>query len=180
MTCRCSDCTACTSWLGRLAHDHASRLIAIARREGASPTDALDLVQDAFGTLLARPDAEQLRRRPDADGARVLGAIVRNAARNLRRRHHHARPHVELDDAVLVADDRSRPDDRVDRHRRGARLAACLTELGEVHRDVVRLRVLEELSGSDAARELGLTPGHVAVLLHRAREQLSRCMARET
>jgi len=180
MTCRCSDCSACTSWLARLARGHASRLVAVARREGVSPTDALDLVQDAFGTLLARPDAEHLRRRPDADGARVLAAIVRNAARNLRRRHHRARPHVELDDAVLVADDRARPDARIEQHRRGARLAACITELGEVHRDVVRLRVLEELSGTDVARELGLTPGHVAVLLHRAREQLSRCMARES
>jgi RNA polymerase sigma-70 factor (ECF subfamily) len=36
--------------------------------------------------------------------------------------------------------------------------------------------VLEELSGDDAARELGVTPGHVAVLLHRARKQLEACM----
>jgi RNA polymerase sigma-70 factor (ECF subfamily) len=36
--------------------------------------------------------------------------------------------------------------------------------------------VLEELSGDEAAEALGVTPGHVAVLLHRARKQLERCM----
>src|SRR5690348_12502027 len=90
----------CASWAATLARDHAGRLAAIARREGAGPADALDLVQDAFLTLLARPDAAALRARP-ADAARVLAAIVRNAARNLRRRHHRARPHVALDDAAL-------------------------------------------------------------------------------
>lgn len=57
-----------------------------------------------------------------------------------------------------------------------AQLSGCLAGLSEVHRQVVALRVLEELSGADAARALGLTPGHVAVLLHRARAQLERCM----
>ena len=46
----------------------------------------------------------------------------------------------------------------------------------DVHRHVVTLRVLEELSGDETAAELGLTAGHVAVLLHRARKQLERCM----
>jgi RNA polymerase sigma-70 factor (ECF subfamily) len=55
-------------------------------------------------------------------------------------------------------------------------LAGCLSELGDVHRQIVTLRVLEELSGEEAARALGLTPNHVAVLLHRARKQLERCM----
>jgi len=171
MACCCSD------WVTRLARDHARRLAAIARREGLGPADALDVVQDAFGTLLARPDAGALRQRPDEDGARVLAAIVRNAARNLRRRHHRARPHVELDKAVLVTDDR--PDDQIARQQRGVQLAGCLTELGDTHRDVVTLRVLEELTGDEAAAALGLTPGHVAVLLHRARKQLERCMERE-
>ena len=53
-----------------------------------------------------------------------------------------------------------------------AQLSGCLAGLPEVHRQVVAMRVLEEVSGADAARALGLTPGHVAVLLHRARKQL--------
>jgi RNA polymerase sigma-70 factor (ECF subfamily) len=41
---------------------------------------------------------------------------------------------------------------------------------------VITLRVLEELSGHEAAEALGVTPNHVNVLLHRARKELERCM----
>ena len=51
-------------------------------------------------------------------------------------------------------------------------------DLGDTHRSVVTLRILEELTGDEAASELGLTPNHVGVLLHRARKQLEQCMSR--
>lgn len=171
----CCGCSHDCDWIGGLARAHAGRLAAIARREGAGPTDALDLVQDAFHTLLRRADAAGLRDRPE-EAARLLSAIVRNAARNLRRRHHRARPHVDVDDAPLAAE-AAPADDAVDRARELAQLGSCLAELGDVQRRVVSLRVLEELSGDEAARALGLSPGHVAVLLYRARKQLERCMA---
>jgi RNA polymerase sigma-70 factor, ECF subfamily len=159
----------CTERITELARGHARWLAGIARAEGIGPSDVLDIVQDAFITLLARADAEALCARP-ADTARVLAAIVRNAARNARRRHHRARVHVEVDEAMLAAD----PEVSTGR---AAQLATCMNALGETPRQVVTLRVLEELSGADTARTLGLTPGHVAVLLHRARKDLERCMA---
>jgi len=158
----------CADWIEGLARTHAGRLAAIARREGASAADALDVVQDAFQRMLGRQD---LRGDPDA-AARTLAAMVKNGARNLRRRHHNAKPH---DDIELTSDVPS-PEDAIDRAETTAQLAGCLAALGDVHRHVVTLRVLEELSGDEAARELGVTPGHVAVLLHRARKQLERCM----
>jgi RNA polymerase sigma-70 factor (ECF subfamily) len=164
----------CTDWVAGLARDHAGRLAAIARREGATAADALDLVQDAFHTLLGRADAAALRTRP-ADAARLLGAIVRNAARNLRRRHDHARPHVDVDAAELAAATPTPADALADAVTQ-AQLVGCMAKLGDVHRHVITLRVLEELSGDEAARALGVTPGHVAVLLHRARKQLAQCM----
>lgn len=164
----------CGDWITGLARDHAGRLAGLARREGASASDALDVVQDAFHTLLGRPDIAALRTRP-ADAARLLSVIVRNAARNLRRRHHLARPHVALEDETIAAGE-PRPDDALDQAATVVQLAGCLSELGDVHRQIVTLRVLEELSGEEAARALGLTPNHVAVLLHRARKQLERCM----
>ena len=124
--------------------------------------------------MLGRPDIAALRSRPD-DAARLLAAIVRNAARNLRRRHHRARPHVELDAEPLPAAE-PRPDDALEHAATAVQLVGCLAQLGDVHRQIVTLRVLEELSGEEAARALGLTPSHVAVLLHRARKQLERCM----
>jgi RNA polymerase sigma-70 factor (ECF subfamily) len=164
----------CSDWIAGLARDHAGRLAAIARREGATAADALDLVQDAFHTLLARRDVAALRTRPD-DAARLLAAIVRNAARNLRRRHHHARPHVELDAEPLPATE-PRPDAALEHAATAVQLVGCMAQLGDIHRQIVTLRVLEELSGEEAARALGLTPNHVAVLLHRARKELERCM----
>jgi RNA polymerase sigma-70 factor (ECF subfamily) len=164
----------CGDWIAGLARDHAGRLAAIARREGVAASDALDVVQDAFHTLLGRSDITALQARP-GDAARLLAAIVRNAARNLRRRHHRARPHVELDAEPLPAAE-PRPDDALEHAATAVQLVGCLSQLGEVHRQIVTLRVLEELSSEEAARALGLTPNHVAVLLHRARKQLERCM----
>lgn len=132
------------------------------------------MVQDAFHTFLQRPEVQALRERPD-DAARLLAAIVRNAARNARRRHHRARPHVPLAEAGLAAADAG-PEQALDRAETTAQLVGCLARLGDVHRHVITLRVLEELSSEDAARALGVTPGHVAVLLHRARKQLEACM----
>jgi RNA polymerase sigma-70 factor, ECF subfamily len=169
MTCCCAD------WISQLARDHAGQLAAIARREGAGPMDSLDVVQDAFHTLLTRDDSQALRDKPD-DAARVLATIVRNAARNLRRRHHRAKPHVEVDDAGLSAREPT-PEQALEQADTQAQLVGCMAKLGDAHRHVITLRVLEELSGEEAARELGVTPGHVAVLLHRARKQLADCMA---
>ncbi len=159
----------CADWVARLARDHAGQLAAVARREGASAIDALDLVQDAFHTFLARPDSDRLRDKPD-EAARLLAVIVRNAARNHRRRHHRARPHVELEEVALAAE--QAPPDPFEHER----LGRCMARLGDIHRHVITLRVLEELSGDEAATELGVSTNHVAVLLHRARKQLADCM----
>jgi RNA polymerase sigma-70 factor, ECF subfamily len=164
----------CATWIAGLARDHASRLAAVARREGLAAADALDAVQDAFHTLLARPDAASLRDRP-AEAEHLLSAIVRNAARNARRRHHRAKPHVDVE----VASPTAPPDLALAEAETHAQLAGCMAGLAELHRSVVTMRVLEELSGDEAARALHLTAGHVAVLLHRARKQLEKCMVRQ-
>lgn len=165
----------CADWVSVLARDHAGRLAAIARREGVSATDALDVVQDAFHTLISRADSQALRDKPD-DAARVLATIVRNAARNLRRRHDHAKPHVDVDDQALTAREPT-PDEALEQATTQAQLVGCMAKLGDAHRHVITLRVLEELSGEEAAQALGVSAGHVAVLLHRARKQLEQCMS---
>jgi RNA polymerase sigma-70 factor (ECF subfamily) len=163
----------CSEWIGDLARAHARRLAAVARMEGLSGDDALDAVQDGFRTLLGRGEGGGLRERPD-EAAALLTVMVKNAARNLRRRRHRAAPHRELDDGDLI--DERRADDAMAGAATTAQLSGCLAGLPEVHRQVVAMRVLEEVSGAEAARALGLTPGHVAVLLHRARKQLEQCM----
>ena len=169
-TCDCA-------WVDALARTHARRLCAVARREGLSADDALDAVQDGFAVFLRRPDVAALHDRPD-DAGRVLAAMVRSAARNLRRRHHRSRPHVDADAVPLAADEPTSVEQLASADD-AAQLAGCVAALGATQQQVVRLRLLEEVSGAEAAAALGLLPGHVAVLLHRARAQLASCMARD-
>lgn len=56
------------------------------------------------------------------------------------------------------------------------RLRQCVASLCDVQRSVVLLRMLEERSGEDVAVALGLTRGHVDVLVHRAKGALRVCM----
>ena len=174
-------CPADTGWslgaVARLVRGHRRRLAAIAREEGLRPAEAFDAVQEAFGRLLQREDAPRLIEAPD-EAQRVLAAIVRNLARNARRLAAHARPH-DSDPALL--DGLPAPEPNVEELLGEAeerlRLQGCEASLADLQRAVVTLRMLEELDGEDVAATLGITPGHVAVLLHRAKANLAACMS---
>ncbi len=153
--------------LSALARERRA-LLAVARSEGLTAEEALECVQDALVTYLAR----------DEEGEHPLATvktIVRNAARNHRRLHRRALPHhpfddegtasVELDAELLLA----HAEDVV-------RLRMCVSSLCGVQRAVITLRLLEERSGEDVADALGLTRGHVDVLVHRAKAALRVCM----
>jgi len=56
------------------------------------------------------------------------------------------------------------------------RLRGCVQTLGDLQRVVVTLRMLDEVPGEDVARALGISAGHVAVILHRAKGNLLACM----
>jgi RNA polymerase sigma-70 factor, ECF subfamily len=163
------------AWVTELARAHSQRLAGLARREGLDTAEALDAVQEAFHTYLQLPQARQLVDSPEESRA-LLSTIVKNAARNLRKRHHRARPHVELADAAELADESPSVDELLAATEDQMQLEGCLRQLDELERRVVTLRMLEELSGADVAAQLELTPGHVAVLLHRAKKDLLRCV----
>lgn len=162
-------------WLGAIARAHTRDLVAIARSEGLAGEDAIDAVQEAFGTFLRLPQAQRLSDEPDE--ARVLlSAVVRNAARNLRRRHHRSKPHLEIEDAALEGG--PSPQEVLEHVEARVRLYGCIEELEDAQKHVLTLRMLEELSGVETAERLGLNPGHVAVLLHRAKKTLHKCILR--
>jgi len=163
-------------WVTRLVHTHRQRLYRLARREGLREDDALDCVQDAFHTFLLLPQARQLVE-SNVDSLRLLSALVRNHARNRRRRHEIARPH-ETGDATLghLADEGLPVDELIAQAQDFALMIGCLETLGKVQRAVVSLRMLDEVAGEDVAAMLGLPPTHVAVLLHRAKQSLRSCM----
>jgi RNA polymerase sigma-70 factor (ECF subfamily) len=162
------------SWVTRLVRAERPRLAAAARSEGLDNAEALDAVQDGLVTFLGLPEAGALVEN-DVDGARLLATVVRNSARNARRRHHRARPHDGDADTLPAADDTA---ERLQRAEDQLALSTCVAELAESARRVVILRLLDELSGDEVAAELGTTPGNVAVMLHRAKEKLRACLSR--
>lgn len=162
-------------WVSELAREHSAALVQAARREGLAPEDALDAAQDAFHTFLSLPYA-RLRTGNDDDARKLLVAIARNAARNMRRRHHRAVPHGDVDDASLLASDEPSADELIARAEEHARFQGCVDRLAELQRRVVTLRMLEQVSGLETARRLELRPARVAVLLHRAKKAVLACL----
>jgi RNA polymerase sigma-70 factor (ECF subfamily) len=163
-------------WVTRLVHTHRGRLYGLARREGLRQEDALDCVQDGFHTFLLLPQARQLVESND-DSIKLLSVLVRNHARNRRRRHEIARPHDSGDESLVLRSAEALPvDGLIAQAQDFALMIGCLDHLGKLQRAVVSLRMLDEVAGEDVAAMLGLSPSHVAVLLHRAKQNLRSCM----
>ena len=166
--------TGFTAWVEQLARDHTRGLTVLAAREGLSGEDAVDAVQEAFVTFLTLPQARSMASVGE-DVFGFLGVIVRNAARNARRRHHRARPHVAIEDNPQL-DDTESVDVWIDRAGEHVAVLGCVQRLVEIQRHVVTLRLLEEMSNVDVASALSIEPRYVAVLLHRAKAALQRCL----
>jgi RNA polymerase sigma-70 factor, ECF subfamily len=165
-------------WVGRLAREHRGRLAAVARGEGLSPEDAVDAVQEAFHAYLTLPSARPLVD-DDVASRRLLTTVTRNVARNRRRSHALARPHVASDEVLDgLRDEAPAADALLTGAEERLQLASCVRCLGDAQRAVVSLRMLDDVPGEDVARTLGISPGHVAVLLHRAKANLYVCMTR--
>jgi RNA polymerase sigma-70 factor (ECF subfamily) len=164
-------------WVTRLVHDHRALLASVARGEGLLAEDAFDAVQEAFRAFLVRSDAAELVAQPDA-ARKLLVALTRNLARNRRRLHAGARPHVSDASVVDQLPDTAPSSEQIlESIEQQEQLARCVGELAEAQRAVVNLRMLDEVPGEDVARMLGIAPGYVAVLLHRAKASLATCMA---
>ncbi|MFT3924055.1 MAG: sigma-70 family RNA polymerase sigma factor [Myxococcales bacterium] len=157
--------------LSLLVRAERGALSAVARAEGMSPEEALECVQEALSTFLSRPE-------PIADEHMVasLKTIVRNAARNARRKHARLKQHVPLEGPGEPVAERADVEDLVSHAEEVVRLRLCVAELCDIQRAVVTLRLLEERSGEDVAELLGVSRNYVDVLVHRARSALHVCM----
>ncbi len=161
--------------LSRVAQTERRRLAAIARKEGLTPEEAVDCIQDSLSTLLELLQSGEID--PASDPVPVLVTVVRNAARNQRRRHFLARPHSEVGAQELADLGVALPEELLARAEETVRLRACVASLCEIQRAVVTLRLLEERPGEDVAEILGVSKNYVAVLLHRAKASLKDCLA---
>ncbi|MFP2927336.1 RNA polymerase sigma factor [Pyxidicoccus sp. 3LG] len=164
------------AWVTRLVREHQRELAATAQAEGLLADDALDAVQEAFTTFLDLPHSRRLADE-HTDSLRLLTALVRNHARNRRRRHDRARPHVSEPEVLdALPDDQQDVESLLRQAEAHVMAFGCVQRLGEVQRKVVTLRLLQDHPGEQVASMLGTTPGNVAVLLHRAKRELRECM----
>ena len=164
------------AWVARLVHQHRSYLLRVVLGEGLGPEDAFDAVQEAFQTFLTLPAARALVTEEEDNAGKMLTTIARNVARNQRRRAAVARPHDSNDDVLAALTTPASVEELLAEAEDEIRLRGCVESLGDMQRMVVTLRMLDEVAGEDVARTLGVTPGHVAVLLHRAKANLLACM----
>jgi RNA polymerase sigma-70 factor (ECF subfamily) len=163
--------------LDRVVRAQRVELARLARREGLGAEDALDCVHDAFCTFLQIALRGELPGNA-AEHAPLLAGIVRNTARNKRRRHHLARVHHAIDavDTGGASGDGPSTEALVANAEECVRLRGCVSRLCKTQRTVVMMRVLEERPGEDVAATLGVTRGYVDGLLPRAKASLLVCM----
>lgn len=157
------------TWLDAAVLSYRAPLLKLAHDEGLQGEEALDVVQEAFLALVSHHAEAPPNLRAS------LHHFTRNLARNRRRRHDRARPHSP-DGLEHLAAGADSAEDRLRAAEDRADVARCVARLADVQRAVVTLRLLDEVPGDDVARMLGLSPGHVAVLLYRAKAALARCL----
>jgi RNA polymerase sigma-70 factor (ECF subfamily) len=134
---------------------------------------AQDLVQEVLVVTIERLRAGEVRQ-PDEIGSFVLGTS-RMMAGSLRKRASRRQAldarFGHLSEAVAAPDDAG-----LDRPR----LAGCLHALAERDRVVLLLTFYAERTAPQIAAALGLSPGAVRVVRHRALDRLRACMLRRS
>jgi len=127
--------------------------------------DAEDVAQEVFSRVLSRLASS-------GDGGAVIEqAYLTRAARNLLYDHWRHRDQHRAADAAYAGDPSGEPDgpeDEVLRRIEGDDVRVALADLSPVHRQVLRLRIFEQLSADDTAAVMGRTPEWVRQTQHRA------------
>jgi RNA polymerase sigma-70 factor, ECF subfamily len=143
-----------------------------------NPQDAEDVVQEALLKALRNLHAY----RAEARFSTWLVTIALNEARSWLRRHRtlESLDTSEETDRIapeLLRDWREVPSEVLERLEVRKLLRDAVTELPLIYREVFLLRELQELTVTESAQALGISPASVKVRLHRARIMLQRRLA---
>jgi RNA polymerase sigma-70 factor, ECF subfamily len=162
------------SWVALLVHAHRGSLLGYARRRGFDAEDALDAVQDSFISFLKLPEARHIAN-VEEDSLKFLTVILRHNLQNRSRlsgRRARALALAEPTEADWVTSD-----SLIAQAEELSRVHGCIALLARLQRQVVMLSLLDERPREQVARLLGISEGHVRVLLHRARAHIRACGA---
>jgi RNA polymerase sigma-70 factor, ECF subfamily len=143
-----------------------------------NPQDAEDVMQEAFLKAFRNLHAY----RAEARFSTWLVSIALNEARSCLRRHRAVESLDASDEndriaPELLRDWREVPSEVLERLEVRKLLREAVTELPLIYREVFLLREFQELSITESAEVLGISPGAVKVRLHRARIMLQRRLA---
>ncbi len=155
---------------------YGERAYRLASRITGNGSDAEEVVQDAFWTVVRRIDTF----RGESAFGSWLYRIVANAAYQKLRGRPSGRREISLDDvlplfdergrhAALVADWSPRVDDPAMQVELRTALSTAIEELPATYRAVLVLRDVEGRSNGEIADVLGLNTGVVKTRVHRAR-----------
>ena len=164
---------------------YGGRLLAVARRFTRNDEDAQDVVQSAY--------LSAFRALSDFEGACQLSTwlhriVVNTALMKLRSRRRKPEESIEVLLPAFQEDGHhveqfsewSTPADQLmERKETRATVRACIEQLPENYRVVLKLRDIEELPTQEVAAMLAMTPTAVKVRLHRARQALSTLLRKE-
>jgi RNA polymerase sigma-70 factor (ECF subfamily) len=153
--------------LGRLVRVHRHGVYRYGLQVCRTTEDAEDAVQE---TLWAATRAIKTFRGSASSIVSWMFTIVRREClRLIDRRRRSLVTAGEVDD---LPGDVPEPDDEIASSRRSELLAGALAALDPVHREVVLLRDIQELSAPEAAARLGISVDALKSRLHRARVKL--------
>jgi RNA polymerase sigma-70 factor (ECF subfamily) len=153
-----------TGELARVFADHHALVFRTAYRITGNAADAEDVLQTVFLRLLKMPDSVAVR-----DQESYLRRAAINASLDLIRCR-------KQDRAVALVDIPSAASDH-DAGELKAALRQALGRLSPKSAEVFALRFFEGFSNQQIARMLGVSRVLVAVMVHRARQQLQRALS---
>ena len=166
-----------TAAFGILVRKYQDRLFNSMVHLLRNPSDAEDVVQDAFLQALRKLDTFQ----GNSQFYTWLFRIARNTAISKLRRK---KPTVSLDSTASeqrldFPDDGPRPSTEMERRERQTVLMRAMDQLSGEHREILILREMEEQNYETISEILDLPVGTVRSRLHRARLQLKELLTRD-
>ena len=147
----------------------APRVRLYGRRHLQNDAAAADLAQDVLLLTIQRLHAGEVRR-PEEIGSFILGTsrMMAHAERRVARRRE------ALAARFIATAMETRPSDMVTLD--APRVVSCLRALGERERLVVMLTFYADREAPRIAEDLGVSPGAVRVIRHRAMARLRDCV----
>lgn len=159
--------------LEEVVRRHLPSVWRVLRRAGVAEADCDDLCQEVFCTYAVKEASVAA----GAEKSYAVGIAVRKAAdyRKARGRRPWASTEEQAHDVKSPSPD---PETTAVTRQELAQLDAALAELKDEYREVFLLVELEQLTLSEAAAVLGLSPGTVSSRLHRGRDRFAAAVRR--